>query len=312
MQINHLTKTGIPDTPDTMEHSDFLSQKVAKACALAITCLAVFIFYTDIIAHPPASYTSFGEEAETVAATNQIDANIKADANNHGDANNKTDANNQIDANSMTASSYQGLSQKEALSVDDLLSWSKWGNGYFGNFRNRAVQMTEDPHSEGIMLVSPKSYERDVVVTFDVMTLRPATVLVFMHSISDGTGSGTLAIPPGFDGAMSGWPQNASSYFFAFHNAPHFRHPFVNRWGPDGVKLLQEAGQNYMSTGKWHSVEVGRSGGRLWLQIDGEMVLDVTDPDPFGAGHLAFRIRGSGTERASCFIKDVVIRSKMP
>lgn len=215
-------------------------------------------------------------------------------------------------------SSYKNMSMfgnpgvVEELSAADLLYWSRWGNGYVGSFRDRVVQMTETAHSEGLMLISPESYGSEVEVSFDVMTLRPATVLVLMLSISNGDGSGSFTMPSGFDGAMSGWPQDASSYFFAFHNAPHFRHPFVNRWGPEGAQLLQEAGKNYMRPGKWHSVEAGRSGGRIWLRIDGQVVLEVTDPEPFGSGHIAFRIRGSGTEIASCFIKDVRIRSADP
>ena len=217
-----------------------------------------------------------------------------------------------VDSSNKTISTLGNLTVVEELSTGDLLSWSRWGNGYVGSFRNRAVQMTESAHSEGVMLISPESYGTEVEVSFDVMTLRPATVLVLMLSISSDDGSGSFTMPPDFDGAMSGWPPGATSYFFAFHNAPHFRHPFINRWGPEGVQLLQEAGENHMTPGEWHSVEAGRSGGRLWLRIDGQVVLYVTDPEPFGPGHIAFRIRGSGTEIASCFIKDVRIRSADP
>lgn len=286
-----------------MEFFVHLSKKLANAVVLPVILLAFLSFLCDGIAHAAAEN---GGHRDAVRPAEPADAVRPTEPAEFDKASRPDDTGSRLSAN------YLYSSRKETLSVDDLLSWDKWGNGYFGNFRNRAVQMTEDPHSEGIMLVSPKSYGRDVVVTFDVMTLRPATVLVFMHSISDGTGSESIVIPSGFDGAMSGWPSNATSYFFAFHNAPHFRYPFVNRWGPDGVQLLQEAGQDYMTPGKWHSIEVGRSGGQLWLKIDGERVLDVTDPDPFGGGHLAFRIRGSGTERASCFIKDVIIHSNSP
>ena len=198
---------------------------------------------------------------------------------------------------------------RQVLTVDDLLSWQRLGNGYFGNFRNRALQMTEDEHSDGLMLVSRKSFGTDLVVTCDVMTLRPATVLVLMLSASDGDGTGQLNIPAGFNGALSAWGAGAVDYFFAFHNAPHFRHPFVNRRGTNGPQLLMEADRNYMRPGQWHRVEIGRSGSRLWLRIDGKMVLDVIDETPLGAGHIAFRTVGSGTERASLFIKDVIIHT---
>lgn len=193
------------------------------------------------------------------------------------------------------------------LSVDELLAWDRRGNGYFGNFMDQALQMTEDSHSDGIMLISPDSYIDDVTISYNVMTLRPATVLVTMLSISDGDGSGSITIADDFNGNLADWPDGAVDYFFAFHNAPHFRQPFVIRRGLDGVKLLEEASHNYMKPGQWHHVEVSRSDGSLYLRIDGETILNAKDPNPLNGGHIALRIRGSGTERASCFISNVTI-----
>lgn len=158
------------------------------------------------------------------------------------------------------------------------------------------------------MIVSPESYGSDVTINGSIMTLRPATVLVIMLSASNGDGTESLAIPEGFDGNLANWTEGASDYFIAFHNAAHFRHPFVIRRSAGEAQLLEEATQPHMKIGQWHAVEAGRKGDRIWLKIDGETVLDVTDPEPLDGGHIAFRIRGSGTERASCFIKDVVIK----
>lgn len=197
--------------------------------------------------------------------------------------------------------------QNEMLSLEQLLAWDQWGKGFIGGFGISVLQMTEDPNSAGLMIVSPEPYDSDVVVSYKVMTLRPATVLVAMLSASNGDGSGKLVVPQDFDGNLGNWTKGATDYFFAFHNAPHSRKPFVNRRTPDGATLLDEADESYMSVGKWHEIEAGRSGNRVWLKIDGETVVDATDNNPIDNGHLAFRIRGSGTERASCFIKDVVI-----
>lgn len=195
----------------------------------------------------------------------------------------------------------------DTLDVNTLLTWNSYGLGYIGGFRNQALQMTEDKNSKGLMIISPKSYGRDVSVSYEVMTLRPATVLVIMFSSSMAEESDKLILPEGFDGDLTKWPQNAQDYFFAFHNAPHFRYPFVTRRSPSGGKLLQEADRSYMNTGVWHKVEAGSAEGRIWLTIDDKIVLDTIDSDPLGPGHISFRIRGSGTEVASCFIRNVVL-----
>lgn len=201
------------------------------------------------------------------------------------------------------------VNQNEPISVNDLLAWDRRGNGYFGSFGRQVLQMTEGSNSGGMTLISPEPYGTDIKLTYDVMTLRPATVLVNMLSVSDGGNSGELNIPANYNGAMGDWPDGVVDYFFAFHNAPHSRYPFIVRNGRDGGDLLGEADRNYMVSGQWYQIEITRSGGSLTLAIDEETVLEVSDPDPLGEGHIAFRIRGSGTERASCFIKNVDIEA---
>ncbi|MEX2574524.1 MAG: hypothetical protein WD317_09515 [Balneolaceae bacterium] len=198
---------------------------------------------------------------------------------------------------------------EEVISVGELMTWNRRGDGYFGNFMDQALQLTEDPHSSGIMLISPESYGTEFVLTYDVMTLQPATVLVNMLSASNGDGSGRLDVPPGFNGDLSEWTEGATDYFFAFHNAPHMRYPFLLQRSPEGVSQLGEADRNYMETGQWHQVEAGRNGNRLWLTIDGTTVLNTTDSDPIDGGHIAFRIRGTGAEHASCLIRNVTIQT---
>ncbi len=204
----------------------------------------------------------------------------------------------------------QAHSTPETIPVHELLQWQSAGQGTIETFRDRALQLTETEESEGLMIISPKSYGNQIVVRFSTMTLRPATVLVVMLSSSDGDGSGVLSIPEDFDGNLSNWNPEASDYFFAFHNAPHFRYPFVIRRQADSALLLQEASRSYMSVGRWHDVVCGRDGSQLWLKIDGKTVLNIKDPNPLDGGSIALRIRGSGTERASAFFKDLTLSEK--
>ncbi len=96
----------------------------------------------------------------------------------------------------------------------------------------------------------------------------------------------------------------------AFHNAPHNRYPFVNRFPVSGNNPLTEAGQSYMQPGVYYHLDVGREHERIWLAIDGEKIIEAIDPEPLGEGHFSFRIRGTGNEIASCLIRNVKIYSK--
>lgn len=195
--------------------------------------------------------------------------------------------------------------QRTGLSTAELMTWSQWGRGSFVNFRDQSLHMVEDKDSEGLMLISPEPMPVDSAVSYRVMTLQPATVLVVMHSFAENA-SGALKLPANYDGGVSALA-GRSFYFFAFHNAPHKRHPFVRRSDGSSGEILVEAKRRHLQPGLWHEVEVGRSGQRVWLKVDGEVVLDARDSATLPGGHLAFRIRGTGIEPASCLITDVVL-----
>lgn len=205
--------------------------------------------------------------------------------------------------------------QTQTLTVQELLDWPQWGRGEIVSFRDEALQMVEAEDSLGLMITSPKPYEGPVVISYEAMTLRPATVLVVMLSATapeaaqtQETGDSLLDLPTGYDGGMEPWIDAHTHYFFAFHNAPHNRHPFVVRSGLGGWDTLTGADERYVRPGRWHQIEVGRSEDRLWLAVDGRTVFETTDSDPLPEwGHVAFRIRGTGLERASCLIRNVEI-----
>jgi hypothetical protein len=60
-------------------------------------------------------------------------------------------------------------------------------------------------------------------------------------------------------------------------------------------------------TTEWHTVEVGKQGGQLWLKVDGAIIIEASDAAALEAGHFIFRMRGTSERIAVCLIKDLRI-----
>lgn len=198
--------------------------------------------------------------------------------------------------------------QKTSYTTDNLMEWGQYGQGTIQSFRGQAVQMTEGVESGGMNLVSPEAQGKRVIVRYKVMALTPATVNAAFLSASRGGENTAIDLPEGFDGSFGPYKKR-DAYFFAFHNAPHQARPFIKPLYHDNEKFdsLDEAEDGVTDTGSWHDVELGRWDGRIWLKIDGRVVAEGTHAQPHGGGHTIFRIRGTGTEHASCLIRDVRI-----
>lgn len=195
----------------------------------------------------------------------------------------------------------------ETVSPEDLAeNWKFYGAGVAKAERGM-FYMKESPGSQGVMIVSPTAFPEDVVVRYEIMPMNAASVCVVVMSASDIGDSTTVSLPADYDGSMGHWIGNTENYFFAFHNASHARPPFVRKF-PDR-SLIGEHSANVMMNGRFHTIEAGRKGGKVWLEIDGKRIIDGTDDNPIGSGHLAFRIRGLSEETAACLIKNVVIQS---
>lgn len=200
--------------------------------------------------------------------------------------------------------------QTQHLSPEDLFNWSFYGQGTKLVESHNSFFMKEDPaQSEGVMIVSPESYGENVVVKYDVMTLTPASVLVAILSASNPGSDAGLTIPEDYDGSMNLWINDVESYFYAFRNGPHNFTPFIRKYpvpaGQDPALVSYE--KNIMHPGVFYAVELGRRGNKLWLKIDGKKILETTDNEAWGGGHIAFRIRGTAGEYAACLIRNVEI-----
>ena len=73
------------------------------------------------------------------------------------------------------------------------------------------------------------------------------------------------------------------------------------------AKKLDVAEKNVMVVGKHYAIEVGKKEGNIWLKIDGEMILEAHDSEPYQKGHLALRLRGTAWNSASCLIRNLEI-----
>jgi len=192
------------------------------------------------------------------------------------------------------------------LTAAELGQWALAGIGGLELRADGAVRLSEGPGSRGVMLISPKPYPASVRLRYEVRALTEETVLVALLGLSNRRAGERLTMPAGYDGAIGWVLDETANYFFAFRNAPHGRRPFVRR-NPAGEEL-QEHGRNVITGQEWHTVEAAREGARLWLEIDGVRVIDVTDPAPHGTGgHLALRIRGTAEGQASCLVRNVEV-----
>ena len=192
----------------------------------------------------------------------------------------------------------------QEISTDELMGWDMIGKGQLSAIYKQ-IYMAEDEGSAGVMLISPAKFGNELVVSYDVMALRPGTVLVALMSVSN-KGDGGLQFEDGYDANMKYLINAVNTYMIAPLVAPHNRYPFVNRF-PAKDNPLVEADKSHMQPGVYYHIDVGREKDRIWLAINGEKLIEAVDPDPLGEGHFSFRIRGTANETASCLIRNVKI-----
>ena len=196
----------------------------------------------------------------------------------------------------------------EQLSAKSLVSdWAFYGKGLRKEERNM-FYMKEDHGSSGVMLVSPETYAENFALSYEIMPMTSASVLVVLMSASDHGKGESLTLPDDYDGNAGPWVREIDNYFFAYNNASHNVTPFINRF--PAVGRLAEYSENIFEVGKFAKVEIHRNGGQLKVSVNGNVILETEDPEPLGPGHLAFRIRGLSEEPAACLIRNVAIESR--
>ncbi|NOR74885.1 MAG: DUF1080 domain-containing protein [Draconibacterium sp.] len=192
-------------------------------------------------------------------------------------------------------------------SPKDLESWQSLGDGK-GYVTHGQFMMEEVDGSIGFMIFSPEKYN-DVILRYEVMTMNPATVLVALLNASDKGNSTDLIITDDNKGSFGHWTKEAEDYMFGFRVMAHNSTPFLRKHpAPEGGKSgIGLAEKNVMQSGWRHTVEIGKKGSRLWLKIDGETLIDVTDNKPLDAGKISLRVRGTAGILGKSMIRNLEI-----
>ncbi len=202
------------------------------------------------------------------------------------------------------------LSAKEiSVGSKELEKWAFFGKGFVAVDSNQEqIVLAELPGSKGVMLVSPVSYPKNIVLSYKIRPLTPESVLVALLSASDKGEKSGITFPNDYDGNMKYLITDIDNYFIAFHNSAHKKTPFIRKYPQElpGKTELVMAESNMMTT-EWHDVEVGKQGGKIWLKIDNKTIVEATDENMIGGGHIIFRMRGTKTRIGVSLIKDVKI-----
>ena len=192
-------------------------------------------------------------------------------------------------------------------SPKDLESWQSLGDGK-AYVTHKQFMMEEVEGSIGFMIFSPEAY-KDVILRYEVMTMNPATVLVALLNASDIGSSSELTIGNDNKGSFGFWTKEVEDYMFGFRVMAHNSTPFLRKHpapkgGNSGIGL---ADKNVIHSGWRHTVECGKKGSQIWLKIDGETLIDVTDNKPLEAGKIAIRVRGTAGVLGKSMIRNLEI-----
>ncbi|RCR67500.1 hypothetical protein DUE52_22135 [Larkinella punicea] len=214
---------------------------------------------------------------------------------------------NQEKTGSQAATRFETWKRQDVPSKN-LAQWRFLGIGRaFATIGNQTC-LEEAENSEGVMLLSPDSYGKQVIVRYQFLLLSPAAIVVTLLSARNKATDG-LTIPADYNGAMNFWTGSRENYFFVFRNAPHGGTPYITR-NPGARVLTSAPEQDGLLTGIYYNVEVGQNLSRIWVAINGKTVLEADDSDTIPGGRVALRVRGSADYKAAVLFKNLVIYSK--
>ncbi len=199
-----------------------------------------------------------------------------------------------------------GAEEKE-LTDSISYEWTVYGKGE-KKLSNHIIYLREKKDSDGMVLVSSKSYSKRLVLSFEIMPLNPLTVVNVMMSANNSEDEESLNIPYNYSGDRKFWVFSVKSYYFSFGNSSDNQHPQLLKL--PGNDLLAEAVENLLAPGVFNTVEVGRRLSRFWLSINGREIFRVTDRDKLDAGHIAIRIHGNFAERGACLLRNFKINER--
>jgi len=203
------------------------------------------------------------------------------------------------------------VAQGESISVDAMKNWQFLGTGSLELVASEgALRMSETEGTVGVTLVSPKSYGKNVTISFKVKPESYESVNVVFLSAADVATGGDIVVPTDYAGGFNFWTaENVQDYVIAFNNGAHNRFPFILKC--PGSENMGEAEKNVTKL-DWNDVEIGRENGKVWLKMNGALVIEGTDAgaESLPGGKIGFRLRGTPDSLASALYKDLVITEK--
>lgn len=217
-----------------------------------------------------------------------------------------------ITFNSVISGTAQTKLIKEEISAKALTAWQTLDKGKTTVNEDELI-MEEVAGSDGYFLISPKSYEGDIILNYKVKALSESAVCIVLLSASDQGETLKLTLPPkeakGRD--FWDWRTQLEHYNLTFNNRSHNYTPFFfkNR-APRAKGFHLSKAENIMKTQEWQTVEIGKQGTRLWFKLNNTIIFEEEDCKPFSGGHVIFRISGTNSEKtifAKVAMKDLVI-----
>lgn len=205
----------------------------------------------------------------------------------------------------LTVATMGSAASGQSYSATELANWDFRGSARLTvNLTKNTLLLEEVSGSKGAILVSPELFRDDLIVTFTAKPLTPTSVLVLMLNVtSNAQGFSGYNLPRDYDGNMRQLVKHNDSYFFAFNNAAHNSTPYIARYQGGESRKLASAADNIPSADSY-TVEAGKLDGKLWLNINGKMVVEALDQSPASGGHIIFRIRGTQTSVAGVRISN--------
>jgi len=203
--------------------------------------------------------------------------------------------------------------KKETITAKELSTWRTLDKG-LSSIRGDELIIEETQGADGYFLISPKSYEVDIVIKYKVKALSESSVLIVLFSASDTGETTNLTLPPidakGRD--FWTWRTHLEHYNLTFNNISHGGNTpfFYKNESPLKRGFYQKKAENVMEVGKWYDVEIGKTQNTLWFKLNNTVIFSENDCNPLSGGHVLFRISGTTGENvifAKAAIKDLVI-----
>lgn len=194
----------------------------------------------------------------------------------------------------------------EEFSAQKLRTWDTYGKGITA-VNHQQLLFSETDGSKGFMLVSDKIYRGNINIKFDLMILRPASVML-VGMLARNRNSHDDLFAEMKDVNYKYFLNNLQLYMVGVYNAPHnIPGPYIRKINNSNAYPLVDVEDSFLQVGKYSQIEISKKDNLLKLKIDGLEVLQYEDLDPLDHGKVFFRVRGTEHETASILIKNVEI-----